>query len=187
MASMPRRTALAAGVISIGLALAVGPSVASAVQHSPASLKSPTPPKTGTWKVHDSQDVSSGSLVVFKKHRHLEIKDMQGVLNSFNASDGCEPGPFTVKGLLVIRKTKVSKSQDAWAVSRGWGSQIGPGFKPVKVAVKYGGKIVHAKLQVTFADPRYKPVASTYSFGNGGDFSSFAGEDCIIEFGLKHK
>jgi hypothetical protein len=190
---MPRRLALAAGVMSIGLALTLAPDAASAVQPAqagrtlPASLKSPTPPKTGTWKFHDSQDVTSGSLVVYKKHGHLKIKHMHGVLNSFNATSGCEAGPFTVKGTLAIHKTKVSKSQDAWAVSKGWGSQIGPGFKPVKVTVTYGGKTVHAKLQVVFADPHYKPVTNTYSFGNVADFNTFAGADCNIDFGLKHK
>lgn len=184
---MPRRTALAAGAVSIGLAFSLAPSAASAVRQAPASLKSPTPPKTGTWKVNDSQDLSSGSLVVYKKHGHLRIKDMHGVLNSFNSSSGCEAGPFTVKGTLAIHKTKVSKSQDAWAVSKGWGSQIGPGFKPLKVEVVYGGKTVHAHLQVVFADPHYKPVPKTYAFDTGGYFNSFAGQDCSIAFGLKHK
>jgi hypothetical protein len=186
MASM-LRTSRAVGVISIGLALALAPTAAGAVQHSPASLKSPTPPRTGTWKFVDSQDVTSGSLVVYRKHGHLAIKDMHGVLNSFNATEGCAAGPFTVKGSLPIRKRKVSKAQDAWAFSNGWGSQIGPGFKPIKVDVTYGGKKVHAKLQVVFADPHYKPVPNTYSFENVGLFNSFAGSDCVIDFGLKHK
>jgi hypothetical protein len=187
MAGMPRRTALAAGVISIGLALALTPSAASAIQHSPASLKSPTPPKTGTWKFDESQDLTSGSMVVFNKHGHLMVKDMHGVLNAFNATEGCPPGPFAVKGTLAIRKRKVSKRQDAWAVSRGWGSQVGPGFKPVTVTMTYGGKTVHGKLQIVFADPHYKPKSGTYSFENVGLFNSFAGHDCDIGFGLKHK
>jgi hypothetical protein len=187
MMSMPRRTRVAAGVLSIGLAFALAPTAASATEHSPASLKSPTPPRTGTWKFNDSQDVSSGSLVVYKLHGHLRVRDMHGVLNAFNASEGCPAGPFTVKGTLAIRKRKVSKRQDAWAVSRGWGSQIGPGFKPVKVTMAYGGKTVHGKLQIVFADPHYKPTTNTYSFENVGLFNSFAGHDCDVDFGLKHK
>jgi hypothetical protein len=187
MASMSRRTPRVVAVISIGLALALAPAAASAVQHSPASLKSPTPPRTGTWKFVDSQDVSSGSLVVYRDHGHLAIRDMHGVLNSFNATEGCTPGPFTVTGSLPIRKVKVRKTQDAWAFSDGWGGQIGPGFRPVKVNIKYGGKTVHGKLQVVFADPHYKPVRNTTRFGNVGLFSSFAGADCIIGFGLRHK
>jgi hypothetical protein len=182
-----RRRVLAVGVFSIGLAFALAPTAANAVHHAPASLKSPTPPKTGPWKVNDSQDVTSGSLVVYKHHGKLEIKQLHGVLNSFNTASGCAPGPFTVKGSLAIRKVKVSKVQDAWAVSNGWGGRFGPGYKPVHVEVVYGGKTVPAELQVGFADPHYKPVVRTYNFENVGYFNSFAGHDCEINFGLKRK
>jgi hypothetical protein len=187
MTGMPVHATRAIAVVSVGLLLALAPTAATAGQRSPASLKSPTPPKTGTWKFNESQDVTSGSLVVYKKHGHLAIKDMHGVLNAFNAGEGCAAGPFTVKGSLPIRKRRVSKAQDAWTFSNGWGSQIGPGFKPVRVTMTYGGKTVHGKLQVTFADPHYKPVRNTFSFENLALFSSFAGKDCSISFGLKRR